>query len=69
LSEIEYNDMRHQPMPPKTAPAALAATSFVDVLVPVALDHAYSYRVPGDLALAPGDLVTVPRSSPACTTF
>jgi primosomal protein N' (replication factor Y) len=32
----------------------------VDVLVPVALDQAYSYRVPPDLALAPGDLVTVP---------
>jgi primosomal protein N' (replication factor Y) len=32
----------------------------VDVLVPVALDHTYSYRVPPDLALAPGDLVTVP---------
>jgi primosomal protein N' (replication factor Y) len=32
----------------------------VDVLVPVALDQAYSYRVPGDLDLAPGDLVTVP---------
>jgi primosomal protein N' (replication factor Y) len=32
----------------------------VDVLVPVALDHTYSYRVPADLALAPGDLVTVP---------
>ena len=32
----------------------------VDVLVPVALDQAYSYRVPDGLELAPGDLVTVP---------
>ena len=31
-----------------------------DVLVPLALDHAYSYRAPDDIALAPGDLVTVP---------
>ncbi len=33
---------------------------FVDVLVPVALDQTYSYRVPAGLALAPGDLVAVP---------
>jgi primosomal protein N' (replication factor Y) len=32
----------------------------VDVLVPVALDHAYSYRVPAELDLAPGDVVAVP---------
>jgi primosomal protein N' (replication factor Y) (superfamily II helicase) len=32
----------------------------VDVLVPVALDQAYSYRVPAGLELAPGDWVTVP---------
>jgi primosomal protein N' (replication factor Y) len=32
----------------------------VDVLVPVALDQTYSYRVPEGLALAPGDVVTVP---------
>jgi primosomal protein N' (replication factor Y) len=31
-----------------------------DVVVPVAVDTAYSYRVPDGLALAPGDLVTVP---------
>jgi primosomal protein N' (replication factor Y) (superfamily II helicase) len=36
------------------------ATSFVDVLVPVALDHTYSYRVPEGLELKPGDIVTVP---------
>jgi primosomal protein N' (replication factor Y) len=32
----------------------------VDVLVPVALDHTYSYRVPDSLDVAPGDIVTVP---------
>jgi primosomal protein N' (replication factor Y) (superfamily II helicase) len=32
----------------------------VDVLVPVALDRAYSYRVPAALEVAPGDIVTVP---------
>jgi primosomal protein N' (replication factor Y) len=32
----------------------------VDVLVPVALDQTYSYRVPEGLALAPGDVVCVP---------
>lgn len=37
-----------------------AAESVVDVLVPVAVDTAYSYRVPKDLTLAPGDFVEVP---------
>jgi primosomal protein N' (replication factor Y) len=32
----------------------------VDVLVPVALDREYSYRVPEALALSPGDIVSVP---------
>ncbi|MEI8155214.1 MAG: primosomal protein N', partial [Hyphomicrobiales bacterium] len=36
------------------------ATPFIDVLVPVALDHTYSYRVPRELDLKPGDLVAVP---------
>ena len=56
----------------------------VDVLVPVALDQTYSYRVPDGLDLAPGDLVCVPLGGrarawawsgpttptpiPACTT-
>ena len=35
-------------------------THVVDVLVPVALDQTYSYRVPKGLELAPGDLVAVP---------
>ena len=33
---------------------------FVDILVPVALDQTYSYRVPAGLELMPGDLVAVP---------
>ncbi len=32
----------------------------VDVLVPLALDKAYSYRVPEGVELAPGDVVSVP---------
>jgi len=36
------------------------ARRVVDVLVPVALDRAYSYRVPAALELEPGDIVTVP---------
>src|SRR5262249_62174539 len=49
------------PPPPPPIPATKpAADGVVDVLVPVALDHAYSYRVPAALALAPGDFVAVP---------
>jgi primosomal protein N' (replication factor Y) len=36
------------------------ATRIVDVLVPVALDQTYSYRVPDGLALEQGDVVVVP---------
>jgi primosomal protein N' (replication factor Y) len=36
------------------------STRVIDVLVPVALDQTYSYRVPAGLELAPGDLVSVP---------
>jgi primosomal protein N' (replication factor Y) (superfamily II helicase) len=39
----------------------------VDVLVPVALDRAYSYRVPDELELAPGDIVCVPLGAGAAT--
>ncbi|MCA3562841.1 MAG: primosomal protein N' [Methylocystis sp.] len=39
---------------------AAAPASVVDVLLPLALDKAYSYRVPAGLSLASGDLVTVP---------
>ncbi|MGB7259713.1 MAG: primosomal protein N', partial [Pseudolabrys sp.] len=40
----------------------------VDILVPVALDQTYSYRVPAGLELAPGDLVTVPLGARGDTT-
>ena len=36
------------------------AMKIVDVVVPVALDRAYSYRVPAGMTLAPGDVVAVP---------
>ena len=36
------------------------APRIVDVLVPVALDHAYSYRAPAELNLQVGDIVSVP---------
>src|SRR5580658_5278535 len=39
----------------------------VDVLVPVALDRAYSYRVPETLNLAPGDVVSVPLGAREAT--
>ncbi|MGA2996420.1 primosomal protein N' [Bradyrhizobium sp.] len=41
-----------------SSPASL--TGVVDVLVPVALDRAYSYRVPRGLELKAGDVVCVP---------
>ena len=41
-----------------TAPAN--ATRMVDVLVPVALDQTYSYKVPRGMELKAGDLVGVP---------
>ncbi len=43
------------------------AATFVDVLVPVALDHAYSYRVPPGMALQPGDIVNVPLGARSAT--
>ncbi len=39
----------------------------VDVLVPVALDRAYTYRVPAGLDVAPGDIVTVLLGARECT--
>ncbi|MGB7076568.1 MAG: primosomal protein N', partial [Xanthobacteraceae bacterium] len=44
------------------------AKRVVDVLVPVALDHPYSYRVPDNLALAPGDIISVPLGARGETT-
>jgi len=43
------------------------AKRVVDVLVPVALDHTYSYRAPERLALAPGDIVSVPLGAREAT--
>src|SRR5436190_187056 len=43
------------------------ARRVVDVLLPVALDQAYSYRVPEELMLAPGDLVSVPLGARVAT--
>lgn len=45
---------------PTSSPASHAPASIVDVLVPVAIDQAYSYRVPRGLSLKPGDVVAVP---------
>src|SRR5947208_319098 len=39
------------------------AQRIVDVLVPVALDHCYSYRAPAELDLKVGDIVSVPLGS------
>jgi primosomal protein N' (replication factor Y) len=41
------------------------AQRIVDVLVPVALDHAYSYRAPEALGLSVGDIVAVPLGTRA----
>jgi primosomal protein N' (replication factor Y) len=43
------------------------AKRVVDVLVPVALDRAYSYRVPDGLTVAPGDIVSVPLGAREAT--
>ncbi|KAF0135449.1 MAG: primosomal protein N' (replication factor Y) (superfamily II helicase), partial [Xanthobacteraceae bacterium] len=33
---------------------------YADVLIPVAVDRPYSYRIPEGMALSPGDVVAVP---------
>src|SRR5262245_61197640 len=43
------------------------AKRIVDVLVPVALDQTYSYRVPDDVDVALGDFVAVPLGPRECT--
>jgi len=45
---------------PRAASSPASSTGIVDVLVPVALDHTYSYRVPRGLELKAGDVVCVP---------
>src|ERR1043165_1393438 len=42
------------------AMSSASSTRVVDVLVPVALNQAYSYRVPRGMELEPGDVVCVP---------
>jgi primosomal protein N' (replication factor Y) (superfamily II helicase) len=44
----------------RTSTASAASTGIVDVLVPVALNQTYSYRVPRGMELKPGDVVGVP---------
>jgi primosomal protein N' (replication factor Y) (superfamily II helicase) len=44
----------------RTSASSASSTAIVDVLVPVALNQTYSYRVPRGMALAPGDVVCVP---------
>src|SRR6201746_2732725 len=44
----------------RTGTASASSTRVVDVLVPVALNQNYSYRVPRGMELQPGDVVCVP---------
>src|SRR5258708_35524029 len=44
----------------RTGTSSASSTRVVDVLVPVALDQNYSYRVPRGMELKPGDVVCVP---------
>src|SRR5262249_26454131 len=48
-------------------PSDHMAKRVVDVVVPVAIDQTYSYRVPEGMAVAPGDIVTVPLGTRAAT--
>src|ERR1700742_2212092 len=44
----------------RASTSSLSSARVVDVLVPVALNQAYSYRVPHGMELKPGDVVCVP---------
>src|ERR1700749_3035933 len=46
--------------PIRASTSSASSTGIVDVLVPVALNQAYSYRVPRGMELRPGDVVSVP---------
>src|SRR5271166_4530804 len=50
----------HHGAPQVPEAAAFRASTVVDVLAPVAVDTAYSYRAPADLRLKPGTCVRVP---------
>src|SRR3989449_10756456 len=45
---------------PRASTSSVASTRVVDVLVPVALNQTYSYRVPRGMELEAGDVVAVP---------
>ena len=45
---------------PHMSAASAASTRIVDVMVPVALNQTYSYRVPREMQLKAGDVVAVP---------
>src|SRR4030081_1561606 len=45
---------------PRAGISSATSVRVVDVLVPVALNQAYSYRVPRGMELKPGDVVSVP---------
>src|ERR1700749_4805108 len=47
----------------RASTSSASSTGIVDVLVPVALNQAYSYRVPRGMELKPGDVVCVPLGS------
>src|SRR4051795_2038375 len=44
----------------RTSTSSASSTRVVDVLVPVALNQNYSYRVPRGMELKPGDVICVP---------
>ncbi|MFB9268895.1 primosomal protein N' [Bradyrhizobium erythrophlei] len=44
----------------RSSTTSTSTTRVVDVLVPVALNQTYSYRVPRSMELAPGDVICVP---------
>src|ERR1700749_784440 len=52
-----FRDMDHAP---RTSTLSGPSTRIVDVLVPVALNQTYSYRVPRGMELKAGDVVGVP---------
>src|SRR5258705_7390660 len=47
----------------RASPSSVSSARVVDVLVPVALNQAYSYRVPRGVELKAGDVVCVPRGA------
>src|SRR5262249_24439138 len=63
---LRYRASRRSKNLQASPPAEPSVADGVDVLVPVALDQAYSYRVPHGLSLAPGDFVSVPLGPRTC---